>query len=131
MAPSHAARDRETSYVKSTCPGVSMRFSSYCTPSAARDAARSRDEPIGQGRLPVVDVGHDAEVADVLRFHRRERLVPPDDALIALRIPPRTLGAVRDVESQVEHELDDPRLLLGIDLVHFVTRTVIVVVGAV
>jgi hypothetical protein len=28
IAPSHAARERETSYVKSTCPGVSMRFSS-------------------------------------------------------------------------------------------------------
>ena len=26
-APSHAARERDTSYVKSTCPGVSMRFS--------------------------------------------------------------------------------------------------------
>jgi hypothetical protein len=27
-APSHAASERETSYVKSTCPGVSIRFSS-------------------------------------------------------------------------------------------------------
>ena len=27
-APSHAASARETSYVKSTCPGVSIRFSS-------------------------------------------------------------------------------------------------------
>src|SRR5262249_2084911 len=28
-APSHACSERETSYVKSTCPGVSMRFSSW------------------------------------------------------------------------------------------------------
>ncbi len=34
-APSHAASDRVTSYEKSTCPGVSMRFSTYCRPSLA------------------------------------------------------------------------------------------------
>ena len=28
IAPSHAASERDTSYAKSTCPGVSMRFSS-------------------------------------------------------------------------------------------------------
>ena len=35
-APSHAAKLRETSYVKSTCPGVSMRLSTYSWPSPAR-----------------------------------------------------------------------------------------------
>ena len=34
-APSHAARDLETSYIKSTCPGVSIRFNSYIFPSFA------------------------------------------------------------------------------------------------
>jgi putative oxygen-independent coproporphyrinogen III oxidase len=32
-APSQAARLRDTSYVKSTCPGVSMRFNIYSSPS--------------------------------------------------------------------------------------------------
>ena len=36
IAPSHAASERETSYVKSTWPGVSMRLSSYVLPSCAR-----------------------------------------------------------------------------------------------
>mmetsp|Transcript_1138 Transcript_1138/g.2694 ORF Transcript_1138/g.2694 Transcript_1138/m.2694 type:complete len:254 (+) Transcript_1138:1643-2404(+) len=31
-APSQAASDRDTSYAKSTCPGVSMRFSAYSSP---------------------------------------------------------------------------------------------------
>ena len=34
-APSHAESERETSYEKSTWPGVSMRFSSYSRPSRA------------------------------------------------------------------------------------------------
>jgi hypothetical protein len=33
------------------------------------------DEPVGQGRLPVVDVGHDREVADVRKGRRH--FVPP------------------------------------------------------
>ena len=36
IAPSHAASERETSYVKSTWPGVSMRLNSYVRPSCAR-----------------------------------------------------------------------------------------------
>src|SRR5206468_3302260 len=32
-APSHAASDRVTSYEKSTCPGVSIRFSTYSSPA--------------------------------------------------------------------------------------------------
>src|SRR3954454_13408019 len=35
MAPSHACRLRLTSYEKSTCPGVSMRFKAYDWPSRA------------------------------------------------------------------------------------------------
>ena len=35
IAPSHAASERDTSYVKSTWPGVSIRFSSYVWPSGA------------------------------------------------------------------------------------------------
>ncbi len=35
MAPSHALMDFDTSYVKSTCPGVSIRFSRYSLPSFA------------------------------------------------------------------------------------------------
>ena len=31
-APSHAAMERDTSYEKSTCPGVSMRFRMYSSP---------------------------------------------------------------------------------------------------
>ena len=34
-APSQAFSARLTSYAKSTCPGVSIRFSSYALPSAA------------------------------------------------------------------------------------------------
>ena len=34
-APSHAAKDRDTSYEKSTWPGVSMRFSTYVSPLRA------------------------------------------------------------------------------------------------
>jgi len=39
---------------------------------AVLDHARVLDEPVGQGRLAVVDVGDDAEVADV--FHRDAKL---------------------------------------------------------
>ena len=35
IAPSQAASERDTSYAKSTCPGVSIRFSSYVVPSFA------------------------------------------------------------------------------------------------
>ena len=35
IAPSHAASERDTSYVKSTCPGVSMRLNSYASPFCA------------------------------------------------------------------------------------------------
>ena len=35
IAPSHAARLLETSYVKSTCPGVSIKFNIYSFPSLA------------------------------------------------------------------------------------------------
>jgi hypothetical protein len=35
MAPSHALSARLTSYVKSTCPGVSIRFRVYSSPSFA------------------------------------------------------------------------------------------------
>lgn len=35
IAASHAARDRDTSYPKSTCPGVSMRLRLYNCPSLA------------------------------------------------------------------------------------------------
>ena len=33
------------------------------------ERARELDKPVGQGRFPVVDVGHDAEVADVVLAH--------------------------------------------------------------
>src|SRR5713226_2623983 len=33
------------------------------------EGARELDQPVGQGRLAVVDVGHDAEVADVILAH--------------------------------------------------------------
>jgi len=33
------------------------------------ERARELDEPVGEGGLPVVDVGHDAEVADVVLAH--------------------------------------------------------------
>jgi uncharacterized protein (DUF58 family) len=36
-----AASERDTSYVKSTCPGVSMRFSSYDSPSRATYVMRT------------------------------------------------------------------------------------------
>src|SRR5256886_8872926 len=35
--------------------------------------ARELDQPVGQRRFPVVDVGHDAEVADVILAHVREK----------------------------------------------------------
>ena len=35
IAPSQAAKERDTSYVKSTCPGVSIKCSKYVCPSFA------------------------------------------------------------------------------------------------
>ena len=40
IAPSHAASDRETSYVKSTCPGVSIMFKAN-VPSAVCHGIRT------------------------------------------------------------------------------------------
>ena len=94
-APSHAASDRETSYVKSTWPGrvdqvelVLVAGSAVGQPDGLRldrdaplalevhlvqvllahvpvgDGVRELEQPVGQRRLPVVDVGDDAEVPD-------------------------------------------------------------------
>ena len=97
-APSQLISERRTSWEKSTCPGVSIRLSSYVLPSFAvygrrdgvgldRDPAlalevhgvedlvaelprlhrpAALDEAVGERRLAVVDVGDDAEVADVV-----------------------------------------------------------------
>ncbi len=35
--------------------------------------ARELDQAVGQGRLPMVDVGHDTEVANVILAHVREK----------------------------------------------------------
>src|SRR3712207_8303891 len=40
-APSHAASERETSYEKSTWPGVSIRCSRYVSPSRASYSTRT------------------------------------------------------------------------------------------
>ena len=95
-APSHAWSERETSYVKSTCPGVSMRLSSWpfqrdadglrldrdspfplelhrvenLRPHVARrDGLGQLEDPVGERRLAVVDVRDDREVADAALVH--------------------------------------------------------------
>src|SRR4029453_14644924 len=87
-APSHAARARDTSYEKSTWPGVSMRLSVYSWPSRPRYMRRTvcalivfpppfrlqrcgeGDQPVGERRLAVIDVGDDREIANETRGHR-------------------------------------------------------------
>ena len=95
-APSHACSERETSYVKSTCPGVSIRFSwwpfhvtrtacaliviprsrsrsiesSSCSRiSPLRDGVGQLEDAVGERRLAVVDVRDDREVADAFLVH--------------------------------------------------------------
>ncbi len=95
-APSHAWSERETSYVKSTWPGVSIRFSSWpfhCDADRLgldRDPAlalelhrvehlrahlatghrvRDLENAVGERRLAVVDVRDDREVADSVQVH--------------------------------------------------------------
>src|SRR5258708_19924518 len=41
------------------------------------ERARELDEAVGQGRLAVVDVGHDTEVADVILAHVGLKYTPP------------------------------------------------------
>ena len=95
-APSHACSERETSYVKSTWPGVSIRLSSWpfhCDAHGLRldrdpalalelhrveelvphlalgDGLRELQNPVGEGRLAMVDVRDDREVADAALVH--------------------------------------------------------------
>ena len=101
-APSQASSDRDTSYVKSTWPGVSIRFSSKPSCSrrtawalivmpalalqvhlvqvlgahvAALDGVGQLQQAVGQRRLAVVDVRHDAEVADVGDVRHEDSMV--------------------------------------------------------
>src|SRR6266581_5703315 len=53
------------------------------------------------------------------------------DALVALGIPLRPLRRVGDVETEVEHQLDDAGLFLRVDLVGRIAHLVIIGVGAV
>ena len=55
----------------------------------------------------------------------------PDDLSVALRVPLRSLGRVRDLDPEIEDQPRDPRRLLGVDLVDLVGRPVIVLVGPV
>ena len=118
IAPSHACSERLTSYVKSTCPGVSIRLKriglpigrGIVEPDGARldgdplltlkvhgvqhlaghvpriDGVGYLQEPIGKGRLAVVDVRHDAEVADAFlgdheaEVYRAPMLSAPEQA---------------------------------------------------
>ena len=95
-APSHAWSERDTSYVKSTCPGVSMRLSScpfhetrtacalivmprsrsrsiesssWARMSRADDRLGDLEDAVGERRLAVVDVRDDREVADAALVH--------------------------------------------------------------
>src|SRR2546422_9952427 len=66
--------------------------------------ARELDQAVGQGRLPMVDMGHNTEVADVILAHVREKYRRYLYWTEALSLPPITGwcdpashgGAVRD-----------------------------------
>ena len=118
-APSHAWSERETSYVKSTCPGVSIRLSSCAPPRdphglrldrdpalalelhrvehllahlAVRERLRQLEDAVGKRRLAMVDVRDDREVADAIRVMQ---LTPP----IACRRGRPTIATPRARES--------------------------------
>ncbi len=107
IAPSRTLRERSTSAVKSTCPGVSMILIRWSIPRARRrggsdgDPAlllldhpvhdrrpvvhlshlvgdpRVEEDPLRRGGLPRIDMGHDADIPHVLDRVRPHVLYAP------------------------------------------------------